>query len=479
MNAQMQKSTLLSLFKSTFDQEPEFVKALPPTGSSRKYYRLSTTEKSALGVINQDVKENETYFYFTEKFKNAGIKVPKILEIAADKKHYLVEDFGDETLAKYFKSAEVRTNSVLKINILKTALSDLLELQFKVDNVLDYGKAYPRNAFDAQSIQWDLNYFKYCFLKSLDVPFDEQNLEDEFNVLMNAADTVQPKAFIYRDFNIRNIMKCDEDLGYLDFQGGRKGPVFYDLASLLMSPTSNLDAAHRKILEDYYLARLEEKVESETNINKSDYYLIALLRVAQALGAYGYRGLQQHKAGFANSIAKGIENLAFLVSKNAHLNLSELGKISDCLSRSKWAEEYKLPKNKLTIKIESFSYKRGVPIDPSPNGGGFVFDCRGIPNPGRYAEYKTKSGLDECVINYLENYDEVHYFAEQIQQTIKVSVDNYIQRGFDHICVFFGCTGGQHRSVYNAVRTSKWLTDTYGNKVNILLSHRETNYWNP
>jgi hypothetical protein len=281
---------------------------------------------------------------------------------------------------------------------------------------------------------------------------------------------------MYRDFQTRNIMIHNKEPWFIDYQGGRKGPLQYDLASLLYSPKTNISPIKQEALLEVYISELNKHISVDKKEFRQHYYAFVLIRILQAMGAYGFRGIHEKKANFRNSIPAAIENLNRLFSQNLiPINLPELKKIVTELEHSKWAEKKPVLSDKLCIRITSFSYKRGIPEDPSDNGGGFVFDCRGLPNPGRLDAYKTHNGQEQMVIDYLEKHKEVITFSEEVQKMLKISIDEYIQRGFNHLCVNFGCTGGQHRSVYNAEKFCDWLKNNY--PVDVVLLHREKENW--
>jgi hypothetical protein len=341
---------------------------------------------------------------------------------------------------------------------------------------IDYSLCYPSGSFDRQSVMWDLNYFKYNFLKLADLSFDEQGLENDFNLLADILAEVDSDCFMIRDFQSRNIMIKDEVPWFIDYQGGRRGPLHYDVASLLYSPKSSLNEIQREELLAYYIDQLQAYKTVDRTKFKAEYYNFVLVRILQALGAYGFRGLFQQKPNFRASIPTAIENLKRLKAKG-HIDsrFSELNSIIDKLAKSEWAHQYKFDHNKLTIRVNSFSYKKGIPYDPSENGGGYVFDCRGLPNPGRLSEFRALSGLDKEVVDYLENHKEVRDFQDLAQKIVAISLDEYLERGFNHLCVSFGCTGGQHRSVYNAEKFVGWLQNNFG--VNVVLMHNEKPNW--
>jgi len=468
--------TLSSLFEEIFHTKPELVNQLPLSGSDRVYYRLQSNEQSVIGAFNADIAENEAFFSFTETFKRNRLKVPSVLKVATDKMHYLIEDLGNETLFQRIAAngkTETR-NSILCL--IKESLFELINFQLIGGENIDFSKCYPRQSFDRQSILWDLNYFKYEFLKLAGISFNEQALEDDFNTLADYLLLAPSDYFMFRDFQSRNIMLVNDEPWFIDYQGGRKGPLQYDLASLLFSPKTGLNTIQRESLLDFYLSKLELQKEVNRTEFIQFYYSFVLIRILQALGAYGFRGLYEKKPNFRSSIPDAIANLKMLFEQNLILpELPELNEISTRLSASKWNEKTEIPTEGLTIRVTSFSFKKGIPDDPSENGGGFVFDCRGLPNPGRYAEYKTFSGMDKKVTDYLEQFPEVAAFQECVRKTVQFSIDEYLKRGFNHLCVNFGCTGGQHRSVYNAEKFSQWVKNKFD--VNVVLIHTEKENW--
>lgn len=478
MDLKDKKEELKLLFYSTFKKIPQTIQTLPISGSSRVYFRISAGDISAIGAFNEDTFENEAFFSFTRKFHEKGIKVPELYAISKDKQTYLLEDLGSETLFDFVNNKRKKGEALNMVSLLKPVLIDLINLQVNAGLDIDYSKCYPRAAFDRQSILWDLNYFKYMFLKIADISFNEQQLEDDFQTLAKYLTRAKDKHFMYRDFQLRNIMYRDNTPYYIDYQGGRKGPVQYDLASLLYSPKTALRFSERSELLDFYCKQLNEIEKVNMPLFEEKFYMIALVRILQALGAYGFRGLYESKPHFRESIPLAIRNLRQMKSnQKISLVIPEIERIIDRLANSKYATPYKIPEGKLTVQITSFSYKKGVPSDPSENGGGFVFDCRGLPNPGRLQEYKSISGLDEPVVKYLENHKEVHYFFESLQAVIRTPIENYLERKFNHLCINFGCTGGQHRSVYNAERMAQWVSESYPDAI-VHVTHRERKHWN-
>jgi len=309
-------------------------------------------------------------------------------------------------------------------------------------------------------------------LKLTALPFDEQALEDDFNKLADFLTEAPTDYFMYRDFQSRNIMMKDKEFWFIDYQGGRKGPLQYDLASLLYSPKTGLNDTQREVMLELYLNHLEDYTDFDREQFIDYYYGFVLIRVLQALGAYSFRGIIEGKPNFRSSIPTAIKNLKFLTDKNLiKVDLPEIFRIINDLSQSEWAKKYEPTNNQLTVRVTSFSYKKGIPLDPSENGGGFVFDCRGLPNPGRLKEYKQFTGCDQPVIDYLEQFDEVKEFQDEVRKIVGISIKNYLERGFSHLSVNFGCTGGQHRSVYHAEKFAHWVENNF--TANVVLIHRE------
>ncbi len=466
---------LSQLFYNTFGEHPSAIKPLKESGSYRQYFRIQSKNHRVLGAFNDDIKENNAFFSFTKSLADSGINVPEIYAVSEDKKHYLLTDLGDETLYQYFKKNNYSAEVLCKV---KHVVHALVDIQLSASGQIDYSKCYPRETFDHRSIMWDLNYFKYNFLKVIKIPFNEDALENDFEKLADELLKVSSGYFMYRDFQSRNIMHYNGELWFIDYQGGRKGPLQYDLASILYSPKTGLDNIQREALLDTYIEKLQSLQETDVQSFKQQFYLFALIRILQALGAYGFRGLTEHKPGFSKNIPDAIGNLGNLLNENIDENLfPEIRRVTEKLKQTSYAEPFEHKEDdKLTIRITSFSYKKGYPVDPSDNGGGFVFDCRGLPNPGRLEKYRAYSGLDQNIIDYLEQFHEVEEFKKNIEKTVAPTIENYIERGFKHLCISFGCTGGQHRSVYNAEALAKKIQNKY--PVNVVLIHNEKQNWN-
>lgn len=473
MKNQIDVNELIGLFQNTLNQQPEKIEALPRSGSDRCYYRMTAGDVTLIGAYNENTSENEAFFSFTETFFEHGCKVPELIAIAPNRKYYLLSDLGDSTL---FNIISQNPGNPDKLCCLKKSLKALVKFQLKGAKYIDFSKCYPRETFDQQSIMWDLNYFKYEFLKLAAVPFDEQRLEDDFETLSRYLLKAPARFFMHRDFQTRNIMIQNDEPWFIDYQGGRKGPLQYDVASLLFSPKTTLNNIQREALLDFYIKKLAKHIHVDKEQFIEYYYGFVLIRTLQAMGAYGFRGIFEQKPNFKSSIPLAIRTLDELFSNSQLMvKLPEIEKISCYLSSSKWAQKVDIPADKLTIRVSSFSFKNRIPADPSENGGGFVFDCRGLPNPGRLPEYRSLNGTDQEVIDYLQQFSEVAGFEKNVRSILSISIDEYLKRGFNHLCVNFGCTGGQHRSVYQAEKFSAWLVNNY--PVNVVLLHTEQHNW--
>lgn len=469
------KNQITQLFANTFNEATTTIEKLPSSGSARIYFRICSKSRTVIGAYNEDIEENEAFFSFTESFEKLGLKVPKIFSISSDRKFYIQSDLGNQTLYHSIWKGNEDGNEKTSLCHLKKSLSNLVQFQLKGKDSIDFTKCYPTSKFDGQAIQWDLNYFKYNFLKLAKVPFNEQLLENDFQTIIDNLSKVSSDYFMFRDFQSRNIMIIKDEPWFIDYQGGRMGPLQYDLASILYSPKTQLNDTKKELLLDFYIEQLQEEQNVDIDQFKSEYYNFVLIRVLQAMGAYGYRGLFEQKNSFIKSIPVAISNLNQLINSNKVLDLPELKRIIKHLATSHWANKFELNENTLTLRVCSFSYKNGIPMDPSENGGGFAFDCRGLPNPGRYKQYKHLNGTDTEVINYLQEYAQVFEFQKNAQNITKISIEEYIRRGFKHLCVNFGCTGGQHRSVYNAEKFAQWASNNF--PVKVVLIHNEMNSW--
>ena len=455
--------TLTAMATAHTAQNPTSCVPLAQSGSHRRYYRLTFGDNSTLiGAYNEDVTENRAFFEYTRFFAAQKLNVPELLAIHEDEKHYLLNDLGTQTL--YDKLCEVRQNDGDFQEVMgyyRKVVAALPKFQMTAKQGLDMSVAYPRAAFDRQSMQWDLNYFKYYYLKMVNIPFNEQLLEDDYQRFMDYLLSAADDYFLYRDFQSRNIMVNQDEVWFIDYQGGRKGALQYDIASLLYDAKADLSPEIREELLDGYLDNLEQYIPVDRAQFKAYFNAFSLIRIMQAMGAYGYRGYFERKAHFLQSVPYAIRNMRYLLQQKAlPANLPELRHVLQTVVDS-YVEPAKQNPDVLTVTVQSFSFKKGVPEDPSGNGGGFVFDCRALPNPGREKRYATFTGKDDCVKAYLEQYQEVETFVNHVCALIDMSVDNYLERKFTHLTVNFGCTGAQHRSVYFAERAAAHLREKF------------------
>ena len=470
------KEEIIQLYEAHFQEEMTAFEVLPPSGSYREYCRIRSEHHQAIGAWNQDVKENTAFLEFSDHFYKQGVAVPEIYTVNQEKTCYVQEDLGNLTLFDYLsRTRELEGFSEKIVNVYKKVLLELPKLQISAGKGINYDFCYPRAAFDKQSMMWDLNYFKYYFLKLAKVSFDEQALEDDFQNFSDYLLAAENDFFLFRDFQSRNIMLRDNKVAFIDYQGGRKGALQYDLASLLYDAKADIPQPIRNELLEFYLDELEKHITIDRNEFKAYFTGYVLIRIMQAMGAYGFRGFYEKKEHFLKSIPFALENLNYLLkNNNIPIELPELFSVLKAVSQSKFLKEIGVQQAKLTVRVCSFSYKKGLPKDPSGNGGGFVFDCRSIHNPGRYDEYKQLTGKDQPVIDFLKANSEIGEFLSHVYALVDQSVAMYLSRGFTHLSVSFGCTGGQHRSVYSAEQLVKHLNEKF--PVNVILSHREHDF---
>ncbi len=466
---------IAELYHTWAGTEPQSITFLPGSGSYRKYYRLIGERGSVIGVFNEDRKENDAFISFSQKFLQHNLPVPSVHAKDPSGLFYLLSDLGDLTLFQFLSGNRSGADDFPEkmIELYRKVISYLPLFQVVAGKELDYSKCYPRKAFDVQSMMWDLNYFKYYFLKLAKVSFDEQKLEDDFHTLVQYLMGAGADHFMYRDFQSRNIMLVKGEPWFIDYQGGRKGPLQYDIASLLYDAKASVPEPVRDLLLEYYLDVLAKYFPVDRQTFRQYYTGFVLIRILQALGAYGFRGYYENKPHFLKSIPFAIVNLAYLLDKKSlPVPLPMLREVLEKIIKNPSFRSFKEAKNQLTVKISSFSYKSGIPADDSGNGGGFVFDCRALPNPGRFEEYRSFTGNDPQVIAFLEKEPEVGEFMNHTCSLVDQSVRRYIERDFTSLTVSFGCTGGQHRSVYCAAELARYLSSKFD--ITVELHHTES-----
>ena len=462
---------LQQLFHQHTGREAEVCQQLTPAGSPRRYYRLTTDNCSLIGAVGTSSAENEAFIAIAHQMRSQGLPAPEIHAVDDERMRYLQEDLGDTSLFSILMEAQKRgTYNDTDIELLRSVMRLLPDVQWKTAEGFDFTKCHPSPELNHRGIQWDLHYFKYCFLKAIGLEFDEERLEDDFDHLADIILQDSDGCFMYRDFQSRNIMVRDGKPWLIDFQGGRRGPIEYDLVSFLWQARARFTPAMREELIAEYLrsAQRYRSFDETTFYHRLQYFV--LFRTLQVLGAYGYRGYFEHKAHFVQSIPMAIDNLRTLLAENDFADMPYLTALLHEMTALPLFVPYH-EDTELTVRITSFSYRKGIPEDSSGNGGGFVFDCRAIHNPGRYDEYKQLTGRDEPVITFLDKEEAMQDFLTHIYSIVDYSVEKYLARGFKNLMVNFGCTGGQHRSVYSAEHLAAHLSEKYG--VRIILEHRE------
>jgi aminoglycoside/choline kinase family phosphotransferase len=473
------QDAIKQLFLSYAGKACEHIEKIPQSGGDRIYFRIKQGADSYIATYNLNLKENETFIYFAQHFHSKGLPVPKVLAVSADQKIYLQEDLGSESLLDVLER-EGKTERVYQL--FQKSLKALLQLQVKGSEGLDYSKCLTSKTFGKHAVLTDLLYYKYYFLDTLQYPYDKQALIDEFELLSDQLSDSHFNYFMFRDFQSRNIVVQNDEVFFIDFQGGMKGGLPYDVASLLWQAKAELSNEWKeRLLNDYI--KEAEIVLGETidaTLFKKQYHGFVLLRLLQVLGAYGFRGLFERKAHFLTSIPLGLKNLrAFLeihtLDKDTPVFAGILKWMVGDEVLNRFTPMQATEKTPLVITINSFSYKKGLPVDSTDNGGGFIFDMRGILNPGRFEPYKNESGLDKPVQDFLEQKTKMNTFLNSVWDLIDITVEDYLARDFKSLQINFGCTGGQHRSVFAAEQTARHLKNKY--KVKVVLAHTNQNNW--
>ena len=439
------EAPLRALYKKTFGREPEAFEPLKADGSARRLFRMGDGSRSVIGAFGPDKLENRAFLEFSRHFRAEKLPVPEIYAADQPQGVYLEEDLGSTTLFEYLNAE--RKGGDLPAPVLgayKKVLEWLPRFQAQASRGLDLSFCYPRAGFDRQSIMWDLNYFKYYFLKLAKIPFNEQKLEDDFVRFTDFLLEAPADYFLYRDFQSRNIMLRGGEPWFIDYQGGRRGAAHYDLASLLYDAKADLPPETRSVLRKHYLEASGQKPAAFMR----HYHAFVYIRIMQAMGAYGLRGFYEGKTHFLNSVPYAVRNIEWLLrNTELEVKLPELTAAFKRIAASSYLRQFGKTKLGLTVRITSFSFKNGLPLDEKGHGGGFVFDCRALPNPGRYEAYANLTGMDQPVIDFLKKEPEVSKYLDSVFAITDMSVENYLSRNFTSLMVNFGCTGGRHRSV--------------------------------
>lgn len=462
---------LISLFKKHIGKDNPSIEALPSSGSNRRYYRLTSGETSLIGVHGLLKEENYAFIALSKHFNSKKLNVPKVLIASNDLMYYLQEDLGDTVLFDTIRAGRnTGVFSHVEKELLHKTISMLADFQVEGAKDLDFNVCYPQSEFNKRSVYWDLNYFKYSFLKTTGMEFQENLLEDDFERLTQKLLEDKTNTFLYRDFQSRNVMLFNNEPYFIDFQGGRKGPVYYDVASFLWQAKANYSNDLRNELLGTYITSLNKHYQVD-----KDYFLeqlrhFVLFRTLQVLGAYGFRGYFEKKPHFLQSVPFALNNLREILKTDFVEYPYLCGLLKEMVNLKQFADTQK---EELEVKVISFAYKKGIPSDSSGNGGGYVFDCRAINNPGKFERFNNVTGLDKVVIDFLLEDGEMATFLDSIYKLIDNHVKRYMDRGFTSLLVAFGCTGGQHRSVYAAQHVAEQISRNYGVKVSLI--HREQN----
>ncbi|MBL7728162.1 MAG: phosphotransferase [Dinghuibacter sp.] len=448
---------------------------LPPSGSDRRYFRAHTAHSSYIACFNENIRENQAFIYFTRHFREYGAPLPEVLHVNEAGNIYILDDLGTVSLLDILE----RDGFTPQVYALfQQSLKELANMQVRGGADLDYNQCLTAKEFGKQAILTDLLYFKYYFLDTLKIPYDKQQLIEDFEALSTYLSHTEFKFFMFRDFQSRNILVQNGKVFFIDYQGGMRGALQYDAASLLWQAKADLSDDWKNRLLDDYIGYINEVLPHpvDKTVFISQYNGYVIIRLLQVLGAYGFRGLFERKAHFLTSIPLALRNLRwFLENKRVGIVVPEMDRLLGIMVTdeiiSRFEHTRATPETPLVVNIKSFSYKKGLPADESENGGGYIFDCRGILNPGRFDEYKQLTGRDKEVKDFLEQRTKMPDFLNNIYNILDISVEDYIKRGFEQLMICFGCTGGQHRSVYAADAVARHLRNKFG--VKIQLEHRE------
>ncbi len=462
---------LISLFTAYTGKTNPTLEALPSSGSNRRYYRLKRDDVSIIGVYGQSKEENHAFIELSRHFQKQRLNTPRVLAVSDDEMFYIQEDLGDAILFDAIKAGRLTgVFSTEEKELLHKTITQLADFQVLGAKGLDFSVCYPQAEFNNRSVYWDLNYFKYNFLKTTGMEFQEDLLENDFDKLAQHLLQDESDTFLYRDFQSRNVMLVDGCPYFIDYQGGRKGPVYYDVASFLWQAKANFPDDLRDELIQTYIVSLKKYREVDEAQFVKKLRLFVLFRTLQVLGAYGFRGYFEKKPHFIQSIPFALNNLRDLLKDGFDEYPYLSGILNEMVNLKQFADTQK---RELEVRVFSFAYKKGIPNDTSGNGGGYVFDCRAINNPGKYERYNNVTGLDEPVIQFLEEDGEILKFLDHIYPLVDSHVKRYKDRGFTDLMISFGCTGGQHRSVYAARKTAEHISKKFGIKVSLV--HREQN----
>jgi aminoglycoside/choline kinase family phosphotransferase len=466
-----------------YSNEPVLsINKIPQSGSIRVYYRIITSSKSYIATYGINIKENLSFIRFSRHFKTKQCPVPEIYAVNNEGTIYIQEDFGDISL---LNRLEQFGPSDIVYDLFRQSLKELAHLQIRGDEGMEYENwCLTSSEFGNKAIMSDLLYFKYYFLDTLQLPYDKEKLIADFETFSSKLGDTKFKYFMFRDFQSRNILVENDKIHFIDYQGGMKGGIQYDVASMLWQAKAELSGAWKQGLLEYYMDCVEAELGSPFNKKEfvQQYHGYVLIRIMQVLGAYGFRGLFERKAHFLVSIPLGLKNLrSFLHQYPMDDKVPEFERILNLIVEDQIIERFIPPRanagTPLVVHINSFSYKKNIPPDTNDNGGGFVFDCRAILNPGRLDAFKSKTGRDKEVMDFLEQQTKMPEYLNSVFDLVDISVEDYIKRGFRSLMVNFGCTGGQHRSVYAADSLSRHLKNKFGVTIDLHHIEQEAREW--
>ena len=464
-----EQNLIKKLYRDYSGEDAAAIEELPSSGSNRRYFRLTGKSGSLIAVEGTCAEENRAFVALARHFRSKGLNVPEVYAVSDDSLRYLQQDLGDTILFNYVSSGREsgRLSADEKQMLLRT-VSSLPAIQFKGAEGLDFSVCYPQKEFDERMISFDQNYFKYCFLKATGLEFSEIRLDEDFRKMSEVLMRSTGDTFLYRDFQSRNVMVHDGQPWFIDFQGGRKGPIYYDVASFVWQAKAGYSESLKEEMLDAYLEALGEykSISREEFISTLRHFV--LFRTLQVLGAYGFRGYFEKKPHFLQSVPYAMANLKKLLAEP----FPEYPYLTGILTAlTKMPELTEIKQDRLEVEIYSFAFKRGIPNDTSGNGGGYVFDCRALENPGKFEHYRHFNGLDAEVVKFMEDEGGVFRFLDNVYSLADAHVQRYIERKFTHLMFSFGCTGGQHRSVYCAQHLAEHIARKFN--VKVVLHHRE------
>ena len=479
---------LIRLYKKWSGSVPKKVERLPKSGSNREYVRMYGEDgRSVIGVIGPSCAENRCFVYLSNHFKEKSLPVPDIYAFSEDEHYYIQRDLGTKSLYDALKDARVNNYNYgeREVELMSRALRLLAHVQVEGAKDIDYSKCLEPVLFNEEAAMFDLNYFKYCFLRTADLGFDEVRYQADMVRLAKdlVACSEGLNTFRYCDFQARNILLDEHDNPYLiDFQDGQRGPAHYDVASFLWQASAHYPQTLREQLISVYIEELSKLMSFDEQQFREQLQLFVLFRIQQVLGTYGLRGYFERKKYFIDSIPAAIQNLRRVLLDGGCAAYPYMESVLKCLVElpqfNETAADYGAPtlskyddEGPLVVYVYSFSYQKGVPEDPTVHAGGYVFDCRSIHNPGRYEPYKTLNGLDKSVVKFLEDDGEAQIYLDSVYKLADAHIQRYLQRGWAHLMFAFGCTGGQHRSVYCAQHLAEYISQQYGVEVHLI--HRE------